>query len=100
MATTSQKIISGFLVILGFLALLPLMIVYQAWVLCYLWVWFLVPLGLRPITIPLACGVMTLVHFVVPPRYNDKDSPETRIITALALPIFTLGVGYVIHLWM
>lgn len=86
------------------LLLVPALI-YRAWVLTMLWGWFLVPLGLPPVTIPLAGGIIMLGMYLT--WQAPDDSKETTLKTlarmiarSIISPLFFLGMGFLAHLWM
>jgi hypothetical protein len=69
----STQIIAGVLVFLGLLAALPLFALYHAWVFRDLWSWFVVPLGVRPLTIWHAWGLIIVAGLL---RGHAQKSPK------------------------
>ena len=57
----------------GWLAASVPLAVLRAFVLLVLWGWFVVPLGAKPLSLPLAGGLGVIVTFCM-----DRYDPETR----------------------
>lgn len=59
--------------------------------------WFVVPLGVAPISIPWAIG-LTLVGSLVSTRSFPKEEKDllVQFIYSLLLPVMTLLIGYVL----
>jgi len=73
----------------------------NAWVLTYLWAWFIVPLFVLPkLGIAQAYGLVLIVTFfkIVPESQKSKTTQErVETITAhLASPFAILGLGYLV----
>jgi hypothetical protein len=70
-------------------------------VLSYLWEWFVVPLGLKPVSILHAIGLCVLLDFVTYHYYDYKKSEEVGLVTALTYilirPIIAIIVGAALH---
>ena len=74
-----------------------------------LWAWFIIPtFGFSPLTLVPALGLGMVVGFLthqyVPANQNDGRTKDERLYGAIAYllvyPLMTLGVGYIIHLFM
>jgi hypothetical protein len=80
------------------LMLLP-MILFQGWILSFLWGWFIVPLGVLPIRFWQAAGIRLLVREVL----NQFDRHEGKVdfgrlfVSNFILPMIALGIGYFLH---
>lgn len=88
---------------LAALLISPLTVVLNGFVLCKLWLWFVVPqFHLAPLTIPVALGISVLVGMLTHQQTpRDKTSGVwTSIAFAILLPLFTLSVGWVIRLFL
>jgi len=98
--------------ILAILALIsfPIIMFYNAFVLSYLWFWFLVPLGVLPIGMAHGMGIIVLKNLLTAVYKTDNseteslqskaDTLEKRIMFMYALPTFALLVGYIFHSFM
>jgi hypothetical protein len=88
---------------------LPLVIISMiVWALCFqtLWGWFIVPLGVTPISAVHAYGISlvntTLLSGIILTIATKGERYSSLIMAAgtiLALPLLTL-IGYVISFWM
>ena len=93
---------------LGFLALIPLSAMWRGYVLTVLWAWFVMPtFGLPALGIAPAIGLALVVSFLT----HQSDSVKTpegdfaermgrACAYALLLPLFMLGIGWVVHQFM
>jgi len=88
----------GLLAIVGLIALIPFSIMYNGFVLSYLWTWFLVPLGLPAIGIAHSIGIMSIKGFMFA-KYVKANSEDTitNLVFAVLAPTTSLGFGYMIH---
>lgn len=79
-----------------------LLTVLSGFVIMVLWGWFIVPLGLVPISLAHAIGIDLLVTFIV--TTNASNSTQTlfwdRFIFAIALTLVALMGGWIVHLFM
>jgi len=97
----------GILAILGFPVLVALSAVTAGWVLSILWGWFVVPaFGIPALTIAQAIGVSYVVSFLArrtaQPNKGEKEHSEViwGLSVLLISPLLTLGIGWVIHLFV
>ena len=81
--------------------------VLNGWVLSILWGWFLVPLGLAPISVISAIGIALILNYIQKDFKAEETEGDTAIdkfvnaITkALAKPLGALFVGWIITLFM
>lgn len=78
--------------------------VLEGVVLSYLWEWFVVPLGLRPVSFLHAIGICILLDFVTYHYYDYKKSEEVGLATSLSYilirPVVAIIVGAMIHFGM
>lgn len=82
-----------------------ILILFNAWVLTKLWLWFMVPgFGLPTISYPLAIGLALVVNFLKPGPVDyakEHDStPASRFWQILAHPFVTLALGWIASRWM
>lgn len=99
------------LAILSLVLLVPA-IIYDGAVLLLLWRWFVVPLGVIPLTLPIACGLMLVAHSLVGKQdmlaeyklERDEDfvvyNIKTRLSNMFTMPTFLWIFGWIIHLFM
>jgi hypothetical protein len=92
--TTREK------VIVGVVAFVVAPVLY-AWVLQWLWPWFVVPFGAPLISMPWAYGLALLGKLMVGVR-NTKNEHGFGWTVALALlvPLMYLGLGWLAHQFM
>jgi hypothetical protein len=81
-------------------------------VLSFLWTWFVVPLGVRPIETIQAIGLSMTVRFITARvNFDDDDKPKRsekeqwdrfigQTIAAFVAPIMVLIGGYILHGFM
>jgi len=76
----------------------------EGFVLAYLWEWFVVPLGLKSVSILHAIGICVLLDFVTYHYYDYKRSEDVGLASSLAYvlirPAVAMLVGAVIRLSM
>lgn len=89
------------LVLWPFLA--PLNIIYDGYVLSWLWEWFLVPMfDVQSLPLWYAAGLCLIVTHVAPAPHRGQMKPLDMVGCiighALVNPTIVLGIGYVLHL--
>lgn len=76
-----------------------LFVIYNAWVLTILWSWFIVPLGVKALSIAHACGFTLVTGLILSNRgvkeNKGKDDWVSSIITWLLLPLVALFFGWI-----
>lgn len=89
------------------LVLYSLAILFQIWsgfLLSRLWEWFVVPLGVRPLSLAHAIGVALLVGLFLPWRYRDEALPEggiwALVFSSWCGSLLILGLGYFLRGYM
>ena len=89
-----------FTIILTFL-LIPFAAVWHGFALKYLWLWFVVPLGVMEIGIAHAVGFSMVLSTFAKAKTGDVDGniPEAMAKMALA-PAVLLAFGAIIHAFM
>lgn len=65
-------------------------------VLSYLWEWFVVPLGMKPVSILHAIGLCVLLDFITYHYYDYKKSEEVGLTSSLSYVIIRPVVAIVI----
>jgi hypothetical protein len=81
---------------------------FSGLVLSILWGWFIVPVfHVIPITIPQAIGISLVVGMIVQQSSSGKDKEKkddgiglalfTAFCVATIAPLFTLGIGAIVH---
>jgi hypothetical protein len=92
-------------IILGII-LIPVLVIFQGWVLTVLWSWFVVPTFRLPeLSIAVAIGLTLVVSmFKTYTINNDKNlTSEDKLVKAVAavlVPLFVLFFGWIVHLFM
>src|SRR3990167_996277 len=106
---TDNALLGCFGLVAAALIVLTATTILNGLVLVKLWTWFIVPtLGLAPLTLAPALGIGMVVGFLthqyVPDNKNDGRTQNERWIDAMAhtfiYPLISLGVGYIIHLFI
>lgn len=73
--------------------------IYNAWVLTILWGWFIVPLGVKGLSIAHAYGFTLVTGLILSNRgikeNKGKDDWVSSIITWLLLPLVALFFGWI-----
>jgi len=82
---------------LGSIALFPVSIFLRAWALCTLWLWFLVPMGLSPLSYETAAGISCIVSFLCPisslRQSEEKPSWGKAYLQMLLQPLIAVMAG-------
>lgn len=80
--------------------------VWGGWVLTVLWRWFICPLGLGPIRIAEAAGLVVVAGMFATEEEEPEDNRpfskrlQWRVICAVFIPLLGLLYGSVIHLFL
>ena len=90
-----------FLAIVGSIVLL----VYGGWSLTKLWFWFVAPLGLPPISIPWAIGLMCAAALFKEVQATPKEPPSPQeffnhVVTKIGVITLAVFFGFVASLFM
>jgi uncharacterized membrane protein len=93
------------IVALGLIAYIGFLAVVRGWVLCWLWLWFIVPVfGLPHLSIVQAIGFSLVVNFLTASlsemKEEDKKPVSERAINGLIFNFIALGIGYIVHLFL
>jgi riboflavin transporter FmnP len=84
-------------------------VIMRGWMLSVLWGWFVIPLfeSAPQLTIVTAIGLSTVLGAFMGSKYDSNNSKKStselavELITySILVPLFTVGFGYVIHLFM
>lgn len=94
-----MKALSVIGLILCIVTALFLYCIYNAWVLTILWGWFIVPLGVKSLSIAHAYGFTLVTGLILSNRgikeNKGKDDWVSSIITWLLLPLVALFFGWI-----
>lgn len=94
-----MKALSVIGLILGIVTALFLYCIYNAWVLTILWSWFIVPLGVKALSVAHAYGVTLVTGLILGNRgikeNKDKDDWVSSVITWLLIPAVALFFGWI-----
>lgn len=97
---------NGWIALAGVVTI-PVALFLKAFALCYLWEWFIVPLGMDPIGKAHALGIATVVCMLTPdhtPKSSDDGDPFAKMLSAIFVsvfgPLFALFFGWLAHLMM
>lgn len=73
----------------------------NGWVISWLWLWFLTPLGWPTLSIAHYAGLGGIISYVTSQYIPSKeDDGLGRWGYVILSPFITLGIGFVIHLFM
>lgn len=85
----------------------PIAIFLRGLVLSQIWAWFVVPLGVTPITLPWALGISTLAYLLTDhANQNEHESDElSAVVRRVMVRVFVtlaaaLAFGWLYHVWM
>lgn len=75
----------------------------DGWAFSKLWLWFAVPLGVHPLGIFAAVGVMLTVRFITVSRKMDPETADfgesiKHTVTSAMFALVALGLGWLVHL--
>lgn len=71
----------------------------NGWVISWLWLWFLVPLGIPAIGVVHAMGISGIIGLLTK-QYVPKSDTGESFSFSIVFPLVCLLTGYVIHLFM
>lgn len=76
--------------------------VVSSFIVKVMWLWFMVPLGVKTIGMAHAFGLscLCIVIGLIKVRLNDKRSVIELVISGLIVDGFTFGLGFIAHLLM
>ena len=80
--------------------LMPFTMVLHGVVVGFLWTWFMTPLGLPVISVPMAMGISLLVVFMSGDAIDLDRSLSESATRAIVIPIWVLAVGFIISLFL
>lgn len=99
--TKSVKALIALAALLGIPALIAALATWRGLILSIMWTWFLVPLGVPTITIPLAIGFSLLVGFLTPSAAKEKnDSFGEAMAEGIVSPLVFLLLGWIVKLFI
>lgn len=94
-----MKALSVIAMILGVIVGIFLFCIYNAWVLTILWGWFIIPLGVKALSVAHAYGITLVTGLILSNRgvkeNKDKDDWVGSILTWLLLPLVALFFGWI-----
>ena len=94
----TETYVKGVVSVIGLFAT-PLFFLWSSFVLMKLWLWFLVPLGLAPITIAHAFGIGCFATFVSYRNVKREDDVIKIVADQIIVPGWFLCFGYIAHHW-
>lgn len=93
----------GLLLVVLFVGFIVVAYLVNGWALLYLWEWFMVPLGLPPLTMAWAIGISIVIGFLtnhtMPQKDGEIDSNKA-LINVFLRPIMAFSVGYIVQLYL
>lgn len=97
-------IIIGLLAALMFAVSFAFFAIYYSWVGVILWGWFIVPLGVKQISMAHMCGIMAFLGLVFrghKTKYKNLEEDNTSFwVQAILSPILALGFGAIYKFFM
>lgn len=90
--------------VLALVMIIPLWLafsIYSGFAVWLLWGWFVVPLGVQPITVAWAIGLSSLVCLLIPmPPKGAKEKTSVHTGAIILKPLVMLAVGYIASRYM
>jgi hypothetical protein len=88
--------------IIGNITVWVFVLLLSGFVFFMMWGWFIVPLGVKSISIPLALGVSTTIKMLTADlSVTREEKPfQTRMITSIVFNVMILFFGWVYTLFM
>lgn len=86
--------------IIGIVAISVISVLLRGWVLTILWGWFLVPLGAKAITIPLALGLSGTIGMFTIDVKRERAPILEALVASIVVSILSLAIGSVYHLFV
>lgn len=93
--------------IFAWLALTGAGTAWYGWILTILWAWFVVPTFRAPVlTLPVAIGLALIARLFgfSTSSTDEKKSQADRFsyvaVWMITMPAMSLGIGWLVHLWM
>ena len=79
-----------------------LMLPFNGWVIKLMWGWFIVPLGVMPVTIWHAIGLDALITYLTATIARKKVEGNfwVRMLTAFSVTLYFLLLSFIVHLFM
>jgi len=90
---------SGFTA-LGLVLMVLISAIVDGFIISRLWKWFVVPLGVRPISIAWAVGLDALWRAFAPNPFSKSVPPAEALARMFYRACAVLSIGYVAHLVM
>ena len=91
------------LAVLAILVLALLILIWRGFVLSYLWLWFMVPLGLPEVSLGESVGLILIARvltFALSPNDDKEKEWYEKLLIWFLAPLIALGIGYGIHHFM
>ena len=90
----------AFLLIIGVFLVWAVCIPLWGWAIAKLWLWFVVPLGLAPLSWAHAYGLGLLVSLTTHQSNDAENSTGTLIARAIISPLVFVFIGWIVLHWM
>lgn len=100
---TWAAILAGAVIVIGAVVAIGAIVWMSAVTLTWLWLWFVVPLGVMQLSLAHAFGISGIVYYLTyRPNTNkvDKDEAVKAMTQAAMIPFTALGLGYIYQLFM
>ena len=106
-----RRIIVGFIILVVFVSTVVVLSILRGWVLSILWGWFVVPLGVPALSIPMAIGIAVTISFLIfnPNDRDNKmdfstksgiDEAVSKMVNAILYPFIALGIGWIVTFFL
>jgi hypothetical protein len=94
-------VLGAIAVLIGFMALIPVLMAYYGFVVMYLFNWFIVPLGVKPISLPLAIGLQLTFQILRGKTIQSANFKSTgEAVNHLLWPAYLLAFGWILTLFL
>lgn len=90
-------------VAIAILVTLPLQMLWRAYVVAKLWLWFIVPLGVRALSVVEMLGALFVFSVVTYGMQTSSKEDEDLVRAWIKSPIayaISIGIGYALRFWI
>jgi hypothetical protein len=100
---TLAMILAASIIVIGAVVGIGAIIWMSAVTLTWLWMWFIVPLGVMQLSLAHAFGISGIVYYLTyrPITHTvDKEQAVKAMVQTALVPFTALGLGYIYQLFM
>lgn len=100
---TLAAVLASAVIVLSVIVGVGAIVWMSAVTLTWLWMWFMVPLGIMQLSLPHAFGISGIVYYLTyrPVTHAvDKEQAVKAMAQTVLVPFTALGLGYIYQLFM